>query len=98
LDLTGAQNTNPWIADTSTGVRSNRLPGAILIHLPAYLIIGGGSFSVAPSAITASVVTAAAVALMFLAMREVVGLRLALLSALVLVFCTGTWTVSANLS
>lgn len=98
LDLTGATTPNPWIVETGNGLRSNRLPGAILINIPAYAIAGSSTFIVAPSAITASVVSAAAVTLMFMAMRGMLGVRLALLAAMVLAFGTGTWTVSADMA
>lgn len=96
FDLSGWTTSNPWIVETSQGVRSNRLPGAIFTNVPAYLLLSPTAFSVIPSAVTAALVTATAMTLVYLALRAVVAQHIALLATLVLAFATGTWTVSAD--
>lgn len=90
-----------FIAEAPNGHRvSHRLPGVVAAAVPAYWIRGGGTgprdFSMAPEAITAALVTAGAVMLLFLAMRRPLGDTRAIAVATVVALGTPLWSVAAN--
>jgi len=74
-----------------------RFPGIVVASLPAYLLFGRGSMSIVPGSLTAAIISACAVALMFSALRRHLSERQALIAALVFGFATPVWTISANL-
>lgn len=77
-----------------------RSPGVVLASIPAYWLHGGGTspadYSTAPGNVTAALLTAAAMALLFAAVRRRIGVRVALATVLILAFATPMWSVSAN--
>lgn len=79
---------------------SFRSPGAVIASIPAYWLRGGGTaphdYSTSPGNITAALLTAAAMALLFAALRRRAGLRISLAAILVVAFATPMWSVSAN--
>ena len=64
--------------------------------MPAYWLFGGETFSVAPGALTAALIAAVAVLLMFLALRTQVPDRLAAAAAATLAFATPVWSIAAD--
>lgn len=74
-----------------------RFPGTVVASLPTYLLFRLGSMSIVPGSLTAALLSALAVALMFLALCRHLSGRRALVSALVFGFATPVWSVSANL-
>lgn len=74
-----------------------RFPGTVAAALPAYFLFGRGSMSVVPGSVTAALLSAIAVCLMFNALRRYLSVRRALASAVVFGFATPVWTISANL-
>ena len=77
------------------------MPGPILAGAPFYWLFGDAGtsesdFQLGPAALASSFITAAAVVLLFLAMRRHSRNSLAFIGALVFAFATPTWTVSAN--
>ena len=90
-----------FIREAANGHRvPHRLPGAIAAAVPAYWLAGGGhapdDFSLVPQAITAALMSAAAVTLFFLAVRPWLGTRDAVAASTVLAFTTPIWSVAAN--
>lgn len=87
-----------WVTKVGGHWVSNRFPGTILLAVPAYWLLGGGFAKLPfyPGTITAAVVTAVAMAVMFVVLRRVASQGVALVGTLVLGLATGTWTVSAN--
>lgn len=73
-----------------------RFPGVVVASLPAYLI-ASDSMSTVPGSITAALLTACALALLFNALRRYLPDSHALLATAVFGFATPVWTVSANL-
>lgn len=73
-----------------------RSPGAVLAGVPAYALFGGGTFSLVPGAVTASLLTALAVALLALTLQRVLPRREAALATAVFAFSTPVWSVAAN--
>lgn len=90
----------PWFFLHEGAVYSDRFPGAILALVPAYWIagqLGFESFSVVPGAITAALISAAAV----IVLQEVYGHTLAgtrsvRVATLFTAFGTGAWSVCAD--
>jgi hypothetical protein len=74
-----------------------RFPGVVAASLPAYALFGHGSMSIVPGSLTAALLTACSVVLMFLALRRSLAERQALLATALFAFATPVWTVSANL-
>lgn len=74
-----------------------RFPGVVVASVPAYLLLGSDSPSTVPGSLTAALLTAASVCLMFSALRRHLSDRQALLAVGVFGFATPVWTVSANL-
>src|SRR4051794_16816218 len=73
-----------------------RFPGVVVAGLPAYLI-ASGSMSTVPGSLTAALLTACTLALLFNALRRPLTDTGALLAAVVFGFSTPVWSVSANL-
>ncbi len=74
-----------------------RFPGVVVASLPAYLIAGSAHMTTVPGSATAAVLTAAALVLMFCALRDPIGERRALVAVGLFGFASPVWTVSANL-
>lgn len=95
--LEGNPQSPTWIRTDSDGQTIiRRFPGVIAIALPAYWIAQSDHMTVVPASLTAAVVTAAAMALMFLALRKIVPPRHALLTCAVLGLATPVWTIAAD--
>ena len=96
------RTATPWFVETSDGFYSNRFPGVIFIAVPAYAVAGLLGFSGAasptlvPAAITAALVTAAAMGLLYVVFRELVPAGVAIAGVLVAGLGTGTWSVSGH--
>ena len=84
-----------WVVDTHGHSVIARSPGAIAAALPVYAVLGG-SFSSLPGSLTAALLAACSVLLMFLALRSRLSQRDALLAAGVFGFATPVWSVAAN--
>jgi alpha-1,2-mannosyltransferase len=85
-----------WVIESHGHTVIARSPGTILAALPAYLVMGGGSFSATPASLSAAAISAAAVTLLFLALIKHMGTRAALLCSLIFGFATPMWSVAAN--
>jgi alpha-1,2-mannosyltransferase len=84
------------IFHTSNGhVAFGRFPGVVVASVPAY-VLAGSSMSTVPGSVTAGLLTAVSVCLMYLALRERLGRRAAVLVAVLFGFATPMWSVSAN--
>lgn len=96
------RTASPWFIETSEGYFSNRFPGVIFIAVPAYAVAGllglsdGDSPTLIPAGVTAALVTAAAMALLYLVFRAIVPAGIALAGVLAAGLGTGTWSVSAH--
>jgi hypothetical protein len=96
IDLPASALVNPWVIDRPDGNFSNRPPGNFLVAVPAYLVAGAPeSFSNAPATATAVVLTAAAMAVLFLTLTRLTSDRAALLAVIVVGFGTATWPISS---
>jgi hypothetical protein len=73
-----------------------RSPGVVAAALPAYWLAQPDHLTVVPGAVTAALLSALTLVLMFLALRTRVSERLALGGTLVMGFATPFWAVSAN--
>lgn len=73
-----------------------RFPGVVVASLPAYLLAGSDSMTNVPASLTSAFLTAAALALMFSALRRHLDDRRALVATVIFGFATPVWTVSAN--
>lgn len=86
-----------WVIGTADGRESiGRAPGVIAASLPAYWLWGGADLSMVPAGLTAAVLTAGAVTLLFLALRDRIGDRQAALAAIVFGLTTPVWSVAAD--
>ncbi|WP_323791241.1 hypothetical protein [Nocardioides sp.] len=78
----------------------SRAPGPIMATVPAesvrHALTGSERFSLAPQAVTAAAMTAAAVVLFFLALRRSTGIKVSLVATAAFAFTTPVWSVSAN--
>jgi hypothetical protein len=78
-------------------VVSNRLPGAVLLAVPLYRLLGSPeAFSVAPSSLAAALSVAGAAALLLVALRPLAPPRVALAAAGLFAFGTCAWSVAAD--
>lgn len=112
LDVTEIEGTHPlsdspgtangrWLSESANGhIAAQRMAGPVIAGVPAYTLLGDGTsegdFSLLPGGLTASLLSALSVMLLFLAMRRPAGTGLALSGALLYAFATPTWSVSAN--
>lgn len=91
-----------WIVETTDGREAvGRAPGVIAAVVPAYAVARAASFGSAPvspvpGGLTAALLSAAAVLLLFLALRDRIGTRRSLVAAGLLAFATPVWSVSAD--
>lgn len=86
-----------WVVEAPNGhTVIGRSPGVVLAGLPAYLVSDRATMSLLPGAITAALLTAAAVVLMYRALTVLIGTRAAVVAALTLGLATPVWTVAAN--
>ena len=86
-----------WIVETADGREAvGRAPGVIAVAVPAYWLLRPDTVSAIPGGITAALLTAGTVTLLFLTLRERIGGRHALLAAVLFGLATPMWSVAAN--
>ena len=86
-----------WVLEAANGhTVIGRSPGVVASGLPGYWLFGSDGPTNTPGALTAALLTAAAVTLMFLALRVHLAQRHALLCAAVFGFATPVWSIAAN--
>jgi alpha-1,2-mannosyltransferase len=73
-----------------------RFPGVVAAGLPAYLVARGSGMSTVPGGLSAALLTAGTVTLMFLALRRHLRVRDAWLATAVFGLATPVWSVAAN--
>lgn len=95
IDLPDGALANPWVIEQPDGNFSNRPPGLFLVAVPAYFVAGTESFSNAPATVTAIVLTAAAMGVLYLTLTRLTTDRAALLAVLFFGFGTATWPISS---
>jgi len=95
IDLPAGALVNPWVIEAPDGNFSNRPPGNFLVAVPAYLVAGARSFSNAPATATAVLLTAAAMAVLFLTLARLTSDRAALIAVFVFGLGTATWPISS---
>ena len=91
----------PWVVEVDGRALSNRPPGVSWVAVPFYWLFGRQSFtgqvpSMLPATATASVMSAAAVAFLHVALRRITAADRAVAAALVFGLGTSTWSMSAN--
>jgi alpha-1,2-mannosyltransferase len=99
LDSLGVdtEKISKFIGEAENGhVVVKRTPGAVLAGVPAYVVMGGQDFTTTPQAITAALLSALAVLLLYLALSTMLPPSGAVLTSLAFAFATPMWTVSAN--
>ncbi|UUZ59993.1 hypothetical protein [Nocardioides sp. B-3] len=85
------------IVSTADGREAvGRAPGVIAFSVPAYVLLPSATISAAPGGLTAALLSALAVVLFFLLLRDRTGSRTALIAALLLAFATPVWSVAAD--
>jgi alpha-1,2-mannosyltransferase len=91
----GFHASNPWFVHTPDGhIVSNRQPGIVLTTVPFAVVIRTGSTVL--GAVTAAIVSAAGVATLSLALRRLLGVRMALAATAVAGLATSIWSVAAE--
>ena len=86
-----------WIVETADGREAvGRAPGVIAVAVPAYWLLRPDTVSAIPGGITAALLAAGTVTLLFLTLRERIGGRHALLAAALFGLATPMWSVAAN--
>ena len=86
-----------WVRQLSTGDEVIARPaGVVAAGVPAYWLAGSTVFTLGPGAVTAALISAVALVLTYLALRDRVSRREALLAAVALGFTTPVWSVGAN--
>jgi alpha-1,2-mannosyltransferase len=86
-----------WVIEAANGhTVIGRSPGVVAAGLPAYLVGGSSTFGMAPGALTAALLTACTVLLVFLTLRTRLNQAAALVAASVLGFATPMWSIAAN--
>lgn len=86
-----------WIVETADGREAvGRAPGVIAAVVPAYALARPATISPLPGGITAALLSAAAVALFFLMLRDRLGTRRGLVAAGLLGLGTPVWSVAAD--
>jgi hypothetical protein len=91
-----ANSHNPFISEVNGRFVSNRLPGAMWLATPLYLLDRSPSPTPLMGNLTAAAVTAGTVTILFALLCRLVSTRTALLGALLVAFGTPTWTVSGH--
>jgi hypothetical protein len=93
--LDGFHSNNPWFIHANGHFVSNRTPGVILFGLPLQALFLRAYISAnVVGSLTATLATAGALANVSVALRKLVGQRLALSATACLGFGTATWTVA----
>ncbi len=86
-----------WIVETTDGREAvGRAPGVIAVAVPAYALLPSTVISAVPGGLTAALLSAAAVVLLFLLLRDRTGSRTALVAAGLFAFATPVWSVAAD--
>lgn len=86
-----------WIGEMPNGhTVITRVPGVVAVSLPAYWVLQPDHMTTLPGGLTAALLMAAAVMLMFLGLKEALPLRLAALCAVVFGISTPVWSVAAD--
>jgi hypothetical protein len=99
LNLTGISGLpgTEWFLHLHGQLLSNRMIGAIAAGVPVNALLGWtGIGASAAAALTAVIMSAAAVSTLCIALRRVVGLHWALAAAVVFALGTAEWTVSSK--
>jgi alpha-1,2-mannosyltransferase len=97
----GGNSNGQWLSPSPNGhVAPQRSVGPIVAGVPFYWALSDGGdesdFNLLPGGLTASLLSALAVMLLFLAMRQRASTVLALSGAVVFALATPTWSLSAN--
>lgn len=96
LDLSSLPTSNPWIVEGPNGAFSNRPPGLWFTAIPSYLLLGDPEhFSTDPATVTAVVLTALAMGVLYLVLRRLVLPRQAVGSVVIFALGTSTWPISS---
>lgn len=86
-----------WVIEAANGhTVIGRSPGAVVAGLPSYWVSGASTFSMAPGALTAALLTSSTVLLLFLTLRRLTTTLHALVGASATGFTTPVWSVAAN--
>jgi hypothetical protein len=86
-----------WVLDTRSGhTVIGRSPGVIAVAVPLYALLGTSGFSTVPGGLTAALLSAGSVTLLYLALRRHLAARDAVLAAAAFGFATPVWSVAAN--
>jgi hypothetical protein len=85
-----------WIVDVNGHSVVGRTPGVIAAAVPAYLLFRPAHMTTVPGGLTAALLMACAVVLMYDALRRKMERRDALLTALAFGFATPVWSIAAN--
>lgn len=86
-----------WIVSTADGREAvGRAPGVIAAAVPAYALLPSATISAVPGGLMAALLSAVAVSLFFLLLRDRTGSRTALIAALLFAFATPVWSVAAD--
>ena len=85
-----------WLVEDANGQAvPNRFPGAMYVAAPMYALLGG-PFSLLPSLIVAMLTTAAGAVLLGFSRVEVIGVRGAVVTSLILGLCTPAWGLASR--
>ena len=86
-----------WIVETTDGREAvGRAPGVIAVAVPAYALLPSAVISAVPGGLTAALLSAGSVVLLFLLLRDRTGSRTALVAAGLFAFATPVWSVAAD--
>ena len=86
-----------WIVETADGREAvGRAPGVIAAAVPAYALLQPSGVSAVPGGLAAALLSAVAVVLLFLVLRDRTGSRTALVAAGLVAFATPVWSVAAD--
>jgi hypothetical protein len=86
-----------WVLDAANGhTVIGRSPGVIAVALPMYWLAHPSTMTTVPGGLTAALMMAGAVTLVFLALKEHLPRRHAALAAVAFGFTTPVWSVAAN--
>jgi len=89
-----------WVVERPDGREVvGRSPGAVAAAVPAYWIaglLGGEAMSIVPGGLTAALLVAAAVTILFTSLRPRLGDRVALAASLLFGLTTPVWSVAAD--
>ncbi len=86
-----------WILETANGhTVVGRSPGVVAAGLPGYALLGTDTFSTVPGGLTAALLTAVTLTLVFVTWRDRLGGRSTLVVVLLMGFATPVWSMAAN--